>query len=433
MARIAWVVALLLWPLAAPAQEFTTFKGHGGPIMALALAADGTVMSASFDNSVGLWVPDGPIWLEGHEAAVNALLAGPDGRVISAGDDFSVRSWAGAKGRVLYRHKGKVVGLALSHQIASASWDGTIGLYSMQDGRPHFLHGHRSAVNAVAFDTTGQRLFSAGADGTIRIWDVARREEKQQLVRHGFGINEIVLNDSDGWLAYGAVDGGTRIVDPESGAEIADFTLDRRPILAMAYHPQTAQLAVGDGQGFIMMINTDDWEISRDFKAMRDGPVWALAFSPDGRMVYAGGLDDVVYGWPVDLLDRFEPGGSGARSFLRDAGSMPNGERQFMRKCSICHALAEKTSRKAGPSLFGIFGRRAGTFPGYSYSPTLMGSDIVWDEDTIDALFDQGPDHFIPGSKMPMQVISGAMDRSDLIAFLRNATGGDRRSGLGER
>ena len=101
---------------------------------------------------------------------------------------------------------------------------------------------------------------------------------------------------------------------------------------------------------------------------------------------------------------------------------MDNGERQFMRKCSICHALTDGPSRKAGPTLHGLFGRRAGTLPGYSYSPALGGADITWGPETIDALFDLGPDHYIPGSKMPMQVISAASDRADLVAFLRDAT-----------
>ena len=151
-------------------------------------------------------------------------------------------------------------------------------------------------------------------------------------------------------------------------------------------------------------------------------PVWALAFSPEGQTIYAGGLDDVAYAWPVAMLDAVAPGIDGQRSFLRAADSMPNGERQFMRKCSICHALGPGASRKAGPSLHGLFGRRAGTVPGYPYSPTLRGSDIVWDDDTVNALFDAGPDHFIPGSKMPMQVIRGQDDRADLIAFLKQAT-----------
>jgi cytochrome c len=40
----------------------------------------------------------------------------------------------------------------------------------------------------------------------------------------------------------------------------------------------------------------------------------------------------------------------------------------------------------------------------------------------VDALFDIGPDHFIPGSKMPMQRITARSDRDDLIAFLKEAT-----------
>ncbi len=82
----------------------------------------------------------------------------------------------------------------------------------------------------------------------------------------------------------------------------------------------------------------------------------------------------------------------------------------------------EGSARKAGPSLFEVFGRRAGTLPDYSYSETLSGSDIVWTEETINQLFLDGPDHFIPGSKMPMQVIAKPQDRDDLIEYLRTAT-----------
>ena len=52
----------------------------------------------------------------------------------------------------------------------------------------------------------------------------------------------------------------------------------------------------------------------------------------------------------------------------------------------------------------------------------LQGSDIIWNDDTIDALFDLGPDHYIPGSKMPMQRITTAEDRKDLVGFLKHAT-----------
>ena len=59
------------------------------------------------------------------------------------------------------------------------------------------------------------------------------------------------------------------------------------------------------------------------------------------------------------------------------------------------------------------------------YSAALDGLDLVWNDDTIDALFDIGPDHYIPGTKMPMQRIVKSEDRADLIAYLREMTGGE--------
>ena len=402
---------------AALADEFTTLKGHGGPIMGLAVSPEGQVASASFDNSVGLWVDRKPTWLEGHDAAVIAIVFGPDGQLYTGGDDFAVRSW-GETSRELGRHKGKVASIAVSPDgsiIASGSWDGSIRLW--QGDAFTELPYPGAGVNAVAFSRDGTHLFAATSEGVLWRYPVAGGDPLP-LVRHGFGINKIVVGD--GWVAYGAVDGGTRVIEGETGEEIADFTLDRRPILSMAYHVETNQIAVGDGQGYIMMLDSSAWRITRDFRATRKGPVWALAFSADGTTILAGGLDDVVYSWPVEFLGEFDPAIDGERSFLRDADSMPNGERQFMRKCSICHSLEPGPSRKAGPSLYNVFGRRAGTVPGYPYSATLTGSDIIWSDDTIDALFDIGPDHYIPGSKMPMQVIAKPDDRADLIAFLKS-------------
>lgn len=418
--RRALALILVVWPSLGWSQEFFTLKGHGGPIMDIAVSPDGQIATASFDNAVGLWTGQDPAWQDGHEAAVNTVLFA-HGQVYSAGDDFTVRRWPG--GEVLGRHKGKITDIAAAPGlIASASWDGSIGLWPLDSSAPKFLTGHSAGVNAVAFSRDHELLYSAGVDGTLRVWDMASGQEIRQLTRHGFGINEIVLSDTTGWLAYGAVDGVTRVIDPVSGQEIGDFTLDRRPILALALSPDNGLLAVGDGEGYIMVIDTATWRITRDFRATLRGPVWALAFSADGENIHAGGLDDAMYSWPVATLSEHGQMNTSDRSFLRNPDEMDNGERQFERKCSICHSLSPGSARRAGPSLHNLFGRRAGTVPDYPYSVILDGSDIVWDDTSINALFDLGPDHYIPGSKMPMQRITNPDDRADLIAFLRRAT-----------
>ena len=411
-------VALALIPLPAW-SEFFTLKGHGGPIMGIATAPDGRIATASFDNSVGLWSDQMPEWLEGHEAAVNSVVFNGTA-IYSAGDDFTLRRWPG--GEVVGQHKGKIVGLAASKShVATASWDGTIGLWPVDGSEPAILGPTGSGVNAVAFTPDGTQLYSAGVDGALRVWDVASGQETDRLIEHGFGINELILNTQDGWVAYGAVDGVTRILHLTTREE-RDFTLDRRPILAMALSPDRTRLAVGDGEGYIMIIDTQNWRIAQDFRATLRGPVWALAFSADGQNIHAGGIDQAMYSWPVATLRGQEQMAATQPSFLKDPDQMSNGERQFARKCSICHSLTPASERRAGPTLYNVFGRQAGTLPGYFYSDTLQDSDIIWNEETINALFDEGPDHYIPGSKMPMQRITQAQDRIDLIAFLRRAT-----------
>ncbi len=420
MRRAAFLLLLTLLPGLAAAQAFFTLKGHGGPVVGIAVAPDGRVATAGFDNAVGLWRGQVPRWFDGHAAAVNTVLFA-DGVLYSAGDDFTLRRWP--DGVEIGHHEGKIVALcAVPGAIATASWDGRIGLWPLDGAEPRLLAGHAGGVNALVYAPDRKRMYSAGADGSIRAWAMPTGLQTEQITDHGFGVNVVIIDPDERWLAYGAVDGSTRVIDLETGDVIADLSLDRRPILAMALSPDGRQMAVGDGQGYIMLVDTKDWRITGDFRATLRGPIWALAFSAEGRHILAGGLDQAVYGWPAATLDQQEPMTTVTPEYLRDPAEMSNGERQFARKCSICHSLRPGSARRAGPTLYDLFGRIAGTVADYSYSAPLDGSDIVWNQDSIDALFDLGPDHYIPGSKMPMQRIANPEDRADLIAFLRQAT-----------
>ncbi|QFT62303.1 c-type cytochrome [Roseivivax sp. THAF30] len=411
--------------LPVAAEEYHRLEGHGGPVMDIAVGSSGKVATASFDNAVGLWSDAEPAWQDGHEAAVNTVHFLSDRALVSGADDFDLIRWdlvSGGSER-LEGHQGKVMALASSEEfIASASWDGSVGLWPRGGGAPRFLLGHDGPVNDVAFADGGALLYSASADGTIRTWAVDTGTEQTRVVEHGFGLNELVLDEGAGWLAYGAVDGVTRVIELGTGRSLADLTLDRRPILALARSQDGARLAIGDGEGFISVIATEDWSIERDFRAATRGPIWALAFAPSSEMLYAAGLDTAVHAWPVATLSDQEQMQTEDAAFLSDPDEMPNGERQFKRKCSICHTLTPGSARRAGPSLHDLFGRRAGTVDDYTYSDALEGSDLVWTEETVDALFDIGPEHYIPGTKMPMQRITGAEDRADLIAYLRQET-----------
>ncbi|AZQ65832.1 c-type cytochrome [Silicimonas algicola] len=428
MRALALVMALVAAPVFA--ADFRILEGHGGPVMSADVSADGTrALTASFDNSVGLWTlgNDEVRWLEGHAAAVKTAIFLPGGLAASGGDDFAILLWDVVTGTLRTRlegHEGQVAALAVSPdgtRLASAGWDGAIGLWDIATGeRTGWLMGHDGAVNDVVFSDDGASLWSASADGTVRLWDIATGAEKRLVVRHGFGVNTLTLGDA--WLAYGAVDGGTRVIDATTGDDLADLTLDRRPILTMALSPDGSELSVGDGQGFVMTVDTTSWDLIGDYRAAANGPVWALSYTSDGKSLIAGGIDDTAYVFPAHNALDAPIMATETRAFLNDPAKMSNGERQFQRKCSICHSLADDDTRRAGPTLAGLFGRKAGSLPDYSYSETVQRLGFAWTEDTVDKLFDLGPDHFIPGSKMPMQRITRPEDRQDLIEFLKDNT-----------
>ena len=89
--------------------------------------------------------------------------------------------------------------------------------------------------------------------------------------------------------------------------------------------------------------------------------------------------------------------------------------RLVFRKCQACHSM-EPGKTILGPSLAGILGRKAGSDPGYSYSPAMKQANIVWDAKSLDAYL-RDPQKVVPGNKMPFPGLKTDNDRADVIAF----------------
>ena len=84
--------------------------------------------------------------------------------------------------------------------------------------------------------------------------------------------------------------------------------------------------------------------------------------------------------------------------------------------CASCHSVSPGR-HGAGPSLAGVWGRKAGSAPGYAYSPALKGSGIVWDEQTLDRWL-QGPMQLVPGTRMVIG-LPNPEARQAVIAYLQ--------------
>jgi cytochrome c len=93
---------------------------------------------------------------------------------------------------------------------------------------------------------------------------------------------------------------------------------------------------------------------------------------------------------------------------------------QAFATCRACHSLQAGASSTMGPNLHGLFGRKAGSVAGFAYTPALKGSNIKWDEKTLDQ-FLAAPTKKVPGTRMVMNVADPAR-RSALIAYLKTET-----------
>ena len=90
---------------------------------------------------------------------------------------------------------------------------------------------------------------------------------------------------------------------------------------------------------------------------------------------------------------------------------------QVYARCLACHALAVD---RVGPRHCGLFGRLAGSVPGFTYSEAMKKSKIVWNDKTLDRFLAK-PLAMVPGTAMTYDGVPDPAERADLIAYLRRA------------
>jgi cytochrome c len=102
--------------------------------------------------------------------------------------------------------------------------------------------------------------------------------------------------------------------------------------------------------------------------------------------------------------------------FCLAAGDVKHGEEVYSR-CLACHAIAYD---RTGPRHCGLFGRKAGSVPGFAYSEAMKKSGITWNAKTLDR-FIANPLKTVPGTAMGYDGVKDPKERADLIAYLAAA------------
>jgi cytochrome c len=118
-------------------------------------------------------------------------------------------------------------------------------------------------------------------------------------------------------------------------------------------------------------------------------------------------------GWTAALLALPALWAAADGALAQAAGDPAAGEDIYLDRCVSCH-VAEGGGQ--GPSLTGVYGRKAASAPGFKYSAALKASGLTWTGAELDR-FLTNPVGALPGTAMPIMV-PDARQRANVIAYL---------------
>ena len=110
-----------------------------------------------------------------------------------------------------FAHHGKIAYLTISpdsSKLANASWDGGLRIWSLETMRPMAeLRGHIGPVQSAQFIKNGSQIVSAGRDGHIRLCNLPEGRYVRSLVKNGWGINTMHIDEDLRFIAFGGAQG----------------------------------------------------------------------------------------------------------------------------------------------------------------------------------------------------------------------------------
>lgn len=342
---------ILLWNV-EDWQHRHIFKGKSASTTSLVYSPDDqTLTSGSRDGKIHLWdTIDGrrTQTFSGHEHEqhvvperyaqyLTSLAYSPDGNTLASwsnGELLLLDSVNGMPMETVDFYKFQVSSLTFSHSgsiIVTGCHDGSIYFWDKDDlTQIRKLQGHVDKVTSVVYSPNSNIYASASMDGTIRLWDTVGKLPKRIIIGHTPYVACIMYSPDGSTLASGGMNGDVHLWNAETGqyiqtlVELTDMEKApkvknnhsqsgrfRKMVTSIAYSPDGKFLTYGTMDNKIHIWDTkkekylrmldphsDEKHTYSDMHDIRHShSVYALAYSPDGKILVSGSENGKILLW----------------------------------------------------------------------------------------------------------------------------------------
>ncbi|MBM4076150.1 MAG: hypothetical protein FJ267_10935, partial [Planctomycetes bacterium] len=231
------------------------------PVMALAVSPDGSIVATSGYREIVLWNP-------------------ADGQIVRRITNIAERPHD-----IEFTSDGKLIAVA----AGTPGQMGEVKFFNAADGAlVADLFTTDDEVFSIALSPDGTRLAASCADRSVRLFDVATRQQQRLIEDHADWVMDVAWSPDGKKIATASRDKTSKVFDSATGESQTTFNGHGQPVYGVAFLPDGGSIATSGRDNKIRVWAAADAKQAREIGM--GGEVFRIAVTPDG-MVFSGSAD----------------------------------------------------------------------------------------------------------------------------------------------